>query len=150
VPAPAQVLFVRAGTHMCALALTHVVEIMRPLPIEPLAGAPQVVRGLSIIRGAPVPVVGLGGLLGPAMQSPSARFVMIRAGERLVALGVDAVLGIRQLASSQMDAMPPLLSDAYAERVEAIGALDAELFLVLNAAHLVPDEAWKSLSVEEA
>jgi len=150
VPAPAPALFVRAGAHMCALALSNVVEIMRPLPIEPLAGAPEIVRGLSIIRGAPVPVVDLGGLLGSQVQSPSTRLVMIRAGERLVALSVDAVLGIREIASSQLGDMPPLLRDAHAERVEAIGALDAELFLVLDAAHLVPDEVWKSLSGEGA
>jgi purine-binding chemotaxis protein CheW len=147
---PVLALFVRAGAHMCALALSNIAEIMRPLPIEPLAGAPQVVRGLSIIRGGPVPVVDLGGLLGSQVQGPSTRFVVIRAGKRLVALSVDAVLGIRELASAQIGAMPPLLRDAHAERVEAIGALDAELFLVLNAAHLVPDEVWQSLAGEEA
>jgi purine-binding chemotaxis protein CheW len=149
-PAPVAALLVRAGAHMCALALSNIAEIVRPLPIEPLASAPQVVRGLSIIRGAPVPVVDLGGLLGSEAQSPIGRFVMIRAGARLVALGVDAVLGIREIASSQLGDMPPLLRDAHAERVQAIGVLDAELFLVLNAAHLVPDEVWKSLSGEEA
>ena len=140
----------RAGGHVCALALSNVAETMRPLPIEPLAGAPETVRGLSIIHGSPVPVVDLGGLLDSQLPSPSTRFVMIRAGERMVALIVDAVLGIREIASAQLGDMPPLLSDAHAERVEAIGALDAELFLVLNAAHLVPDEVWESLSGEEA
>jgi chemotaxis methyl-accepting protein methylase/chemotaxis signal transduction protein len=148
--APAAALFVHAGGHRCALPLSSVAEIMRPLPIEPLAGAPQVVLGLSIIRGTPVPVVALGRLLGSEVQGPCTRFVMVRAGERRVALSVDAVLGVREIASSQLGAMPPLLRDAHAERVEAIGALDAELFLVLNAAHLVPDEVWKSLSREEA
>lgn len=143
---PAPMLFVRGGVHMCALALSNVVEIMRPLPIEPLAGAPDIVRGLSIIRGAPVPVVDLGGLLGSEVRSPSTRFVMIRAGERTVALSVDTVQGIREVASSQLGDMPPLLRGAHAERVDAIGALDAELFLVLNAGHLVPDEVWMSLS----
>ena len=119
---------------------------MRPRPIEPLGGAPEIVRGLSVIRGAAVPVVDLGGLLGSEVQSSPTRFVMIRAGDRLVALSVDEVLRIREIASSQLLDMPPLLRDAHAERVEAIGALDAELFLVLNAAHLVPDEVWKSLS----
>lgn len=148
VQAPA--LFVRAGGHMCALALANIVETMRPLPIEPLDGAPKPVCGLSIIHGSPVPVVDLGGLLGSPAQSTSTRFVMIRAGERLVALSVDAVLGIREINSSQFARMPPLLSDAHAERVEAIGALDAELFLVLKTAHLVSDEVWAALSGEEA
>lgn len=54
-----QTLLVRFAAHTCALDLAQVVEIMRPLPIERVAGAPDLVRGLAVIRGVPVPVVGL-------------------------------------------------------------------------------------------
>jgi purine-binding chemotaxis protein CheW len=36
---------------------------MRPLPIKPIAGTPGFVRGVSIIRGAPTPVIDLKALL---------------------------------------------------------------------------------------
>lgn len=123
---------------------------MRPLAIQSLAGAPEVVRGLSIIRGEPTPVIDLGGLLGSTGGGASTRFVTIRTGGRRAALSVDAVLGIRQLLSSALAEMPPLLSDTQAEVVEAIGMLDAELFLVLKAGRLVPDEVWKSISGQGA
>jgi len=98
-------LLVRAGTLTCALPLSHVVETMRPLPIEPLANAPAFVRGLSIIRGAPVPVVDLGALLNTPSSRPPPRFVTVRAGERRVALAVDGILGLRDIASLSLDDM---------------------------------------------
>ena len=87
-------LLVRAGPRICALSLADVVETMRPGPIEPLAGAPEVVRGLAVIRGAPVPVVDLASLLGDGEHSVPTRFVTVRTGERNVALLVDEVMGI--------------------------------------------------------
>ena len=56
-------LLCRAGARLCALPLQNVMETMRLLPIEPVAGAPRSVLGLCPIRGAPVPVVDLQSLL---------------------------------------------------------------------------------------
>jgi purine-binding chemotaxis protein CheW len=141
-------LLVRAATHTCALNLAHVIEIMRPLPIEPVAGAPETVRGLSVIRGAGVPVVPLAALFDSNAGAAS-RFVVLRCGEKRVALAVDAVLGIRELDPSVRQAMPPLLRDAAAGAVESIGALDSELFFVLKTAAIVPDELLDSLAGRE-
>jgi len=132
-------LLVRVATHTCALDLAHVVEIMRPLPIEPLAGAPEMVRGLSAIRGVPVPVVALGALFNAGSEG-CGRFVVVRTGGKQVALAVDAVLGIRELAPTVFQAMPPLLRDAAMGVVDAIAALDSELHFVLNTASIVPDD----------
>jgi len=143
-------LVICAGTHTCALNLADVVEIMRPLPVMPLAGAPEFVQGMSVIRGAPVPVVDLARVFGIPMQSPSTRFVAVRTGERAVALSVESVLGIRQIAPALLSGMPPLLQKAQPELVEAVGALDAELFLVLKAGKLVPERVWDSIREEAA
>src|SRR6266849_4746571 len=91
-------LAIRAGARICVVPISDVVEIMRPLPIEAWSGAPDGVRGLSVIRGAPVPVVDLGRLLGASSNCLSTRFVAIRVRERQVALAVEAVLGIRDFA----------------------------------------------------
>src|ERR1700704_3300860 len=50
-------LLCRAGMHLCAMPLAHVIATMRVLPIEAVSGAPSYVRGLCVIRGAPVAVV---------------------------------------------------------------------------------------------
>jgi hypothetical protein len=40
-----------------------------------------------------------------------------------------------------------LLSNANPDVVAGLGALDAELVLVLGTARLVPDEAWSDLEI---
>jgi len=136
----------RVRNRLCALPLAQVVETMRPLPIEPLAAMIPFVRGLSIIRGAPVVVVDAGALLGSSDQAMPTRFVAVRAGERSVALAVEDVLGVRDLARSEMTELPPLLRDASDELVAAVGTLDAALMVVLRTARLLPESTWQALA----
>jgi purine-binding chemotaxis protein CheW len=148
-PAPAsaaattKVLVTRLGGRRVALPLVHALETMRPLPIEPVAGAAPFVRGLCRIRGAAVPVLD-GGLLVGDTPAAATRLVLLRVAGRVLALAVDAVVGVATLDAGALAATPPLLH-AEAERVEAIGVLDAELLLVLRTSRLVPDELWARL-----
>jgi purine-binding chemotaxis protein CheW len=145
------------GSRIGALALRDVRETMRPLPVEPLAGAPPFVLGLATIRGFPTPVVDVGQLLGlselpftPALSASLARFVSLELGERTAALAVDAVLGVRSVPSGVLVNIPPLLQEACASVVSVVGALDARLLLVLEAARLVPASAWSAIEVPGA
>ena len=141
-------LMCRIGSHIGALALKHVWETMRPLSVQPLTGAPAFVLGLAIVRGVPTPVVDACRLLDPlassSMLSP-ARFVSIRLGERCAALAVDAVIEVRSFAAGTLAEIPPLLRGAATDLVSAIGALDAELLLVLEAARLIPESVWSAV-----
>lgn len=139
-------LLCRVGTRYCALPLACVLETMRPLPVEPLAGMPSFVRGVSVIRGALVPVVDASALLGSADGALRGRFVTIRSGARRVALAVDEVLGIHEFPRAALQELPPLVREASAEVVSALGTLDRELLLVLHAAHLVPEDVWQVLN----
>jgi purine-binding chemotaxis protein CheW len=127
------------------LPLDHVVETMRPLPIESLPGAPPFVRGVSMLRGVPVPVVDAGALLGTADGAQPTRFVSMRAGPRRVVLAVEEVLGVRDLPAAALQDLPPLLGAAGAGVISAIGALDAAFLLVVEAARIVPEATWGSL-----
>ncbi|HUQ94029.1 MAG TPA: chemotaxis protein CheW [Bryobacteraceae bacterium] len=146
---PGLAVIVRAGTLTCALPVSQVVETMRPLPVEPLANAPRFVRGLAIIRGAPVPVVDLGALLGANTDCPPARFVTVCAAERRVALAVDEILGVRDLEPFSISALPPLLREARCEIIEALGSLDVELLLVLKAGGVIPPDVWDTIDHRE-
>ncbi len=90
-------LVVRAGTFACALPIDEVIETMRPLPVRPVAGMSPVVRGLSIIRGAPVPVVDLISLMTGDEPGEVSRYVTLRARGRILALAVPEVIGVRRL-----------------------------------------------------
>jgi purine-binding chemotaxis protein CheW len=143
-------LVVTASSKLCAIPIAHVVETMRPLPIECMAGVPAFLLGLSVIRGAPVPVVDLEAVVGVGRTDPISRFVSLRLGERRVAVAVGAVIGMRELDAASVEEMPPLLRDARAEVIEAVGVLDARLLLVLRASRLLPEEIWQRLANHES
>ena len=141
------VLVVMLGARACAFPLQHVAETMRPLPIEPIAGTPGFVRGVSVIRGLPTPVVDLKALLENSDNSPSfGRFVTLKYDARRVVIGVDSVVGLRNLDAAQLGELPPLLQDVTADLIDLFGTLDAQLLLVLHAARIVPDEVWSTLA----
>lgn len=132
-------LVVVAGGHRVGLPLVHVHETMRPLPVEPLRDAPPFVLGLSVIRGASVPVVDLGGLLGREEQSqPFLRFVTLEVTGAAFALALDAVLEVITLDERTLSALPPLMNQAAGKAVHALGLADEKFLFVLEASKLVP------------
>lgn len=142
-------LLCRAAAHLYAIPLEHVIESMRALPIEAISEAPRYVRGLSVIRGSPVPVVDPGLLLGD-QPTHARRLVTIRSGHRTIALAAEAVLGIRSIAPETFNQLPPLLRDAAAQTIAAIGTLDAELLFFLNETRIVPEELLDRLDADGA
>jgi len=77
------------------------------------------------------------------------RFVVVRAGDRRVALAVQGVLGVRPLARETLRALPPLLANAGAQVVTALGTLDAQLLTVLSGGYLVPPALWEALATPQ-
>jgi purine-binding chemotaxis protein CheW len=146
------VLLVRAGGWICALPITDVVETMRGLPLRPVAGAPRFIRGLSIIRGALLPVVSLAALLGAEEEaSPRVgRLVTVRTGERQIALHVDEVIGAKYIDTSTLALTPPLLSEALPGPTERLGALDGQTLAMLSAARILSDDLFRSLIAQGA
>jgi len=131
-------LLCRAGPHRCALPLGQILEVMRPLPTETLTDAPPFVRGVSVIRGAPVPVIDLARLLGRS-RAAATRLVTVRVGERILGLAVSEVLGVKGDHEIGPRMAVPLLREAVQEAVDTIGALDSEALLFLAASRLLPD-----------
>lgn len=141
-------LLVRAGARLCGLPVGAVSETLRPLPVDPVAGGPPWLRGVSILRGEPVPVVDLAGLLAGAPEADPGRFVAVRSGGRHAALAVTAVLGVVELDPAGAHTLP-LLRDACGGSLASLRALDGELLVVLGAARLVPEAASAALGGRE-
>jgi purine-binding chemotaxis protein CheW len=73
------------------------------------------------------------------------QFVVVKVQARKVALWVGGVLGIRTLPPRSLTALPPLLGNASAEFVEAIGSLDSRLLIVLESAQILQSAVWTEL-----
>jgi len=144
------VLLVRARAWLCALPAEDVVETMRPLPIEPVAGAPRCVKGISVIRGEPVPVLSLPLLLGAEAPVEGRRMVLVRAGAHRIALEVEDVLDVEELDPVNLGGLPPLLSEALPAEVERLGTLDGKALALLDAARLLPEATLRALSGTDA
>lgn len=138
-------LLVRCRSWLCALPLSDIVETLRLLPLRPVAGVPGFVRGLVLLRGALVPVVELGALLGATADEPGRRLVVVRVGERRLALAVDEVLRVLTLEHEQQAEVAPLLSHALPEQVAALGTLDGAALAVLSSVSLLTEETWALL-----
>lgn len=147
-----RLLLCRVGAKLCALPLERLLETMRPLPAEPLPQLPGYVRGVAVIRGRPTPVVDARQLLGSATDAAPRRYVTLDSdgsATRILALAVDDVVGVRDVPERLLAELPSLLRGA-ADPVRAVGALDSELWWLLEAARLVPEEVWQQLTREQA
>jgi purine-binding chemotaxis protein CheW len=132
---------------MCAIPVAHVVETLRPLPVEPMGTGPRFIRGVSIIRGVPTVVIDTAAVLGTTSSTP-ARFVVVRVGERRVALTFDEVLDIRRIDSTAFADLPPLVRAVTADAVAAITTADAELLVLLETSRVIPSDTWVRLDAE--
>jgi purine-binding chemotaxis protein CheW len=145
--ASATVLLCRAGSHHFALPMQHVVETMRMLPVETVAGCPPIVLGISVIRGAPTPVIDAA-LLFDGQPGRYERLVTVRTGKRTIALATQAVVGVREMADDDLDDLPPLLGSV--EEIAGLTTLDQHLVFLLRAARIISDDVLDQLEATGA
>jgi purine-binding chemotaxis protein CheW len=134
-------LLCRVERRLTVWPLDSVGETMRPLPVRPVPSAPAYLLGLARVRGAPIPVIHVGALLG-GVVGPTSRFVTLRTGNGWVAVAVDEVVGIRDVPLDALVPLPPIVAGIADDLVEAIGTLDAELLFALRSARVLSDDAW--------
>jgi purine-binding chemotaxis protein CheW len=125
------------------MPLAHVIEIMRPLPIDPIARAPSFMLGVAIVRGHATPVIDCGAFVQEHGLPAHTRWAAVRCGDRVAVLAFEAILGVRELPA-RGDDLPPLLSGAPSELLSGLALLDRSLLLVLHGSRLVPDEVWQT------
>ena len=133
----------RAGPLYCALPLDEVVETMRPLPTRPLAGTPPYVRGLTILRGAPSPVIDVTRLL-TGVDGDVARYVAVRAGRGPVACATGTVLGVQHVEVEPPEGPSALFTGATKALIAAVGTIGTDPLLLLRSIRAVPDEVWEA------
>lgn len=101
--------FIIAGVRY-AIALEAVKEIVRAAAVTPLPNVPPAVDGVLGYRGTAVPVFNMRFRFGaPARElEPAERFVIARTYRRTVALRVDSVDWIHDLATGEIQDLTEL------------------------------------------
>ncbi|HLT30543.1 MAG TPA: chemotaxis protein CheW [Myxococcaceae bacterium] len=137
-----QLCALRVGEQEFALDLMRVEEVLRPLPVTAVPGAPGVVEGVVEVRGVLIPVVNLRRCLGlkPAEQpTRTERLMICLIGRRRFALRVDAALEVMRVERAALRPAPPLRDGT--ERPFVLGAVGppSRLRLLLDLKVLLRD-----------
>ena len=125
-----------AGTRLGFSALA-VREIVRSVAIAPFPGAPAIIEGALNLHGRLVPVVDVRHRLDlPALpNSPDQFLVVLETSDRFIAIRVDDIDEVLDIAASDLDApheLSPVLRHVAGVAATADGALviyDADAFL---------------------
>jgi purine-binding chemotaxis protein CheW len=97
-------------------------EVVRFQPATPLPGAPAQIEGVIELRGAFVPVVDLGRLLGgePLRPGPRSRIAVAEIDGLAIGLAVDAALEILAVDAEALGDLPALVAHAGCEATRAV------------------------------
>ncbi len=128
-----------AGTDI-AVPLGMVLEVERVPTLMPVPGGPSFVRGVANLRGTILTVADLAAMLGLGAwtQHADARIVVVRSTEPL-ALGVDAVRGMRRLAPGSLLHLDGALPEHLSRYVTGIHRDDGDLIHTIDLPRLLDD-----------
>lgn len=108
-------LVVTAGGVAYGVPVAQVREVVLPLLLRPVPGAPELLRGIVNVRGAIVTVLDLQALLSGARAVTAGSVVLIEHGARFVGLAVESVRDVRVLDdSAELSGQPIMPLDAVA------------------------------------
>jgi purine-binding chemotaxis protein CheW len=113
-----------------ALYLSAVERIVRAVEITPLPKAPEIVLGVINVQGSVLPVLDIRKRFRlPARgMNLDDRFIIARTARRQVALVVDSVWGVHELAETEMvnakEALP------FAQYLKGVAKLEDNLVLI--------------------
>lgn len=127
-------LIVQAGSLRCALPLSQVGEVMRPLPVKHAEGLPPGVLGAAVVRGRALPVVSLPVLLRQS-GAEETRFVVLHTPGCDCILSVGAVEAIAAIEPAAWEQLPKLLERL--DAAAAIAASDQDLIVSLDTARIL-------------
>lgn len=134
-----QLITFQLGDQVLGIDIMAIREIRAWSPATPLPNVPAHVRGVVNLRGVVLPVLDLRHRLGWGLTDPSARHVIIvvRVGEQLQGIIVDAVNDIVTVGLEAMQPLPDIGDAVAANFLEGLATIDQRLILVLALERLV-------------
>jgi purine-binding chemotaxis protein CheW len=131
----------RIGEQEFCVDIMAVREIRGWTPATPLPQAPSYVRGVINLRGAVLPIVDLSARLGLGATEPSVRnvIIVVRIGQRLVGLLVDAVSEVLTATAEMIQPTPDVSCDAVKMFIRGILALDGRMVSWITLDRILPE-----------
>lgn len=131
----------RIGTQEFCVDIMAVREIRGWTAATPLPQAPGYVRGVINLRGAVLPIVDLSARLGLGETNPDVRnvIIVVRIGQRLVGLLVDAVSEVLTATADMIQPTPDVSCDAVRMFIRGILALDGRMISWITLDRILPE-----------
>ncbi|MGD0341466.1 MAG: chemotaxis protein CheW [Bacteroidales bacterium] len=128
-----------------ALPLLSVVRVIHAVEVRHLPKAPEIISGIINVQGRIIPVADIRKRFGLATREidPDDRMIIADTGKRHVAILVDTVTGIRDLAPRQMAVAKEMLP--FAEHLRGVAKIDDELILIYDLEQFLSLDEEKEL-----
>ena len=122
------------GDRRLGIDIMAIREIRAWSPATPIPNAPSHVRGVVNLRGVVLPVLDLSQRLGWGATEPTGRHVIIvvRVGEQLQGIIVDAVSDIVTVGPDQLQPVPDVGQTRAAAFLDGIATIDGRLIMILG------------------
>jgi purine-binding chemotaxis protein CheW len=142
-----QIVLFSLGEPRYALPLQSVLRIINVVEILPLPKALDIVSGVINVQGQVIPVIDVRKRfrLPPREMELDDRFIIALTGTRTVALAVDSVVGVRELAEGEIvdaDQIIPSL-----EYIRGVAKLDDGLVLIYDLDKFLSIDEERALDV---
>ncbi|WP_294290761.1 chemotaxis protein CheW [uncultured Sphingomonas sp.] len=134
-----QLITFELGDQALGVDIMAIREIRAWSPATPLPNVPSYVRGVVNLRGVVLPVLDLRARLGWGTTEPTARhvIVVVRIGEQLQGIIVDAVNDIVSVPAEQMQPLPDTGDAESARFLDGVATIDDRMILVLALDRLI-------------
>ncbi|MFT4251896.1 MAG: chemotaxis protein CheW [Caulobacter sp.] len=131
----------RVGEQEYCVDIMAVREIRGWSPATTLPQSPGYMRGVINLRGAVLPIMDLACRLGMPMVEPTVRsvFIVVKAGDRMIGMLVDAVSDILSITDDLVQATPDVACDAVRSFIRGIISIDGRMISEISLDRLLPE-----------
>jgi len=115
-----------------AIPLQSVLRVIHAVEIRFLPEAPEIISGIINVQGQLIPVINIRKRFSLAKHEidPGDRILIADTGKRQIAIVVDSVSGVRDIAAGQMKEAGKTL--VFARHLKGVAKVNNELILIYN------------------
>lgn len=115
--------------------------IEREQTVVPIPNAPSCIKGIIYLRGEIVPVYSLCRKFNcPELTGTEVQLIIINRGDMHIALEVEAVEEIIDIAGEKISEAPPIIKSQQTKYLDSIAKPSDKLIIMLNVEQLITEE----------